>query len=211
MKKTLVTLLSVTLGVSAFAQGTLNIANNVTGTFRAPIYGPQAGVGNAGQSLSGQTATGLPAGGTVYTGPLLQGSGFTFAVFYGAASVVDPNSLTLLFSTSFRTATANVSPAGLITSANGFVVPNVAPGDQAKLQIRVWDNTGNATFDNAAFRGSSPLFLSNPLGGVGTGGPVLTPDMTGWTSFNIYAVPEPATFALAGLGAAALLIFRRRK
>ena len=30
-------------------------------------------------------------------------------------------------------------------------------------------------------------------------------------SFNLYMVPEPSTFALAGLGAAALMIFRRRK
>ena len=29
--------------------------------------------------------------------------------------------------------------------------------------------------------------------------------------FNLYFVPEPSTFALAGLGAAALMIFRRRK
>jgi hypothetical protein len=37
---------------------------------------------------------------------------------------------------------------------------------------------------------------------------------TAFQSFNLYTiatVPEPSTFALAGLGAAALLIFRRRK
>lgn len=211
MKKTLVTLLSVVVAASAFGQGTLNIVNNVTGVFRAPIYGPQAG--NAAESLSGQAANGIPSGGTVYTGSLLQGTGYTFAVYYGAASVVDPGALTLLYSTTFRTATANVSPAGLIVSANGFVVPGVAAGEQAKLQIRVWDNAGGTinSYDNAITRGNTALFLSNPLGGIGTGGPVLTPDMTGWTSFNIYTVPEPSTFVLAGLGAASLLIFRRRK
>jgi PEP-CTERM motif len=30
-------------------------------------------------------------------------------------------------------------------------------------------------------------------------------------SFNLYFIPEPATAALAGLGAAAFLLFRRRK
>jgi len=33
----------------------------------------------------------------------------------------------------------------------------------------------------------------------------------GSTAFGVQPVPEPATFALAGLGAAAMLIFRRRK
>lgn len=33
----------------------------------------------------------------------------------------------------------------------------------------------------------------------------------GMTAFGVQAIPEPATFALAGLGAAAMLVFRRRK
>jgi len=36
-------------------------------------------------------------------------------------------------------------------------------------------------------------------------------DITGLNLAAYTAVPEPATFALAGLGAAALVIFRRRK
>lgn len=205
MKKTLVTIAVAALTVSSFAQGTLNIVNNVTGLFRSQIYGPE--LGNQTLSLTGNSAAGIPAGGTVYTGPLLQGTGYTFAVYYGAASVVNPEALTLLATTTFRTG----SGAGIITSLNGFVVPGIAAGEQAKLQLRVWDNAGGATFDTATFRAQSPMFTSGALGGVGTGGPVLTPDMTGWTSFNIYAVPEPSTFVLAGLGAAALLMFRRRK
>lgn len=201
MKKTLVTIAVAALTISSFAQGTVNVLNNLSGTFRAPIYGPQAG--NPGTSLNGNTATGLPAGTQVYSGPLLQGSGFTFAVYYGAATVTDPAALTLLTSAPFRTGSA----AGLITSQLSTLVPGTAEGGSAKFQVRAWDNENNTkTYDNATFKGASPLFLQ-PLGG----GVLLATDMTGWTSFNIYAVPEPATFALAGLGAAALLIFRRRK
>jgi hypothetical protein len=36
-------------------------------------------------------------------------------------------------------------------------------------------------------------------------------DTVGMAPFGIGFLPEPSTFALAGLGAAALLIFRRRK
>ncbi len=39
----------------------------------------------------------------------------------------------------------------------------------------------------------------------------LPANMENFRSFNIYTVPEPSTFVLAGLGAASLLIFRRRK
>jgi len=45
------------------------------------------------------------------------------------------------------------------------------------------------------------------------GGGFNTPPNIPFTSFNIYfiPIPEPGSFALLGLGAAALLIFRRRK
>lgn len=205
MKKTLVTIAVAALTVSSFAQGTLNIVNNVTGLFRAQIYGPQAG--DSTQQLSGNSTAGIPAGSTVYTGPLLQGTGFSVAIYYGAATVADPNALTLLATSTFRTGSA----AGLFNSLNGFVVPNIAAGEQAKLQVRVWDVASGSDYATASVRGQSAMFTSGALGGIGTGGPVLTPDMTGWTSFNIYAVPEPSTFVLAGLGAASLLIFRRRK
>jgi len=41
-------------------------------------------------------------------------------------------------------------------------------------------------------------------------GPAATGGIQGM-NLNLYTIPEPATFALAGLGAAALVIFRRRK
>jgi len=204
MKKTLVTITVALLTVSSFAQGTVNILNNLSGTFRAPIYAPEPG--NNATSLSGNSATGLPVGSTVYGGPLLAGTGFTFAVFYGPAAVVDPTALTLLTTAPFRTGGA----AGLITSQLAFVVPGSVEGGTVKMQVRAWDNK-NGTITSWSdplndTKGSSAMF-SQALGG----GVLLPTDMTGWNSFNIYSVPEPSTFVLAGLGAASLLIFRRRK
>jgi len=209
MKKTLLTIIATVLTVSAMAQGTLNFGNSFSPSFRAPIYADNPA--SPGTSQTGQSALGIPTGTTVYGGALLQGTRYVMALYAGPSSVTDPTLLTFVTSGVFRTATGNVLPAGLITTVTDVPIPGVAPGAQAKLEVRVFDTTTGATFDLATDRGRSGLFLSGPLGGVTTGGPVLPPDMTGWASFSLAAIPEPSTFALAGLGAAALLIFRRRK
>jgi len=206
MKKTLVTIAVAAFAISSFAQGTLNILNTLGASpvlFRAQIYGPQAS--DPSLSLSGQSAAGTPSGATAYTGSALAGTGFNFAVYYGAATVTDPTQLQLLYTTTFRTGGA----AGLIAPAPDVVLAGIAAGASAQLQVRAWDNAGGtiASWALAGTRGASSMFLSAPLGG----GTVFSPDMTGWNSFNIYSVPEPSTFVLAGLGAASLLIFRRRK
>lgn len=203
MKKTLVTIAVAALAVSTFAQGTLNVLNTSGSTFRSQIYGPQAS--DPTISLSGNSSVGNPAGSTAYTGPLLAGTGFTFAVYFGPSTTSDPNTLSPLVSAPFRTGGA----AGLISPIPDLVLAGIAPGGIAALQVRAWDNVGGTvtSYGAATIRGASALFLSQPLGG----GPLLAPDMTGWQSFNIYIVPEPSTFVLAGLGAASLLIFRRRK
>ena len=86
----------------------------------------------------------------------------------------------------------------------------------ATIEMVAWDNSsGNyATWTQASVAwlagdiaaGMSGAFTVNAIGGsVNTSPTVLAP------SFNLYFIPEPSTFALAGLGAAALMIFRRRK
>jgi hypothetical protein len=55
--------------------------------------------------------------------------------------------------------------------------------------------------------GNSGPFNVSAIGGTQNSAPTLT----GLQSFNLYFIPEPTTFALAGLGASATLIFRRRK
>jgi hypothetical protein len=209
MKKTIVTIAVAALTVSSFAQGTLNVLNNLTGIFRAPIYGPEPG--NPTLALHGQGSLGVPSGATVFGGALLgannTGARYAFAVYGGPASVVDPAQLTLVVQTTFRDSATTGLPAGLINTLSGVIVPGVDTGSQAKLQVRAWDTTTGATYAAAGVRGASEMFTSGSLGG----GATFAADMTGWTSFNIAAVPEPSTFVLAGLGAAALVIFRRRK
>jgi hypothetical protein len=212
MKKTLLTIAVAALTVASFAQGTLNVGNYFSGQFGAPIYGPEPA--DSHYSLSGQSSLGVPSGTTVYTGPLLQGANFTFAVYAGPAGATDPNLLTLLTTAPFRTAAGNVLPAGLIFPQT-VGIPGVLPGGTAALQVRVWYNPGGAlSWNSASTRGASSIFSSLPLGGITLlGDIVITPDMTGWASFNITGapIPEPRAFVLAGLGAVALLLFRRRK
>lgn len=67
-----------------------------------------------------------------------------------------------------------------------------------------------ANYASSLMRGHSLAFTMSSLPITGSGSPSPTfPD--GVTSFGVYAVPEPATVTLAGLGLASLLIFRRRK
>jgi PEP-CTERM motif len=116
----------------------------------------------------------------------------------------------------FRTATGNVLPAGLVNTVQ-VVVPGVPAGQAATLQVRVWDNEGGTILSWAQLlasqyqsAGKSSLFVSQPLGGLydPNAPPSLPPQMTGWTSFNIGGegcVPEPSVFALAALGLSVLL------
>lgn len=96
------------------------------------------------------------------------------------------------------------------TVTSAAVVNGVAAGEVARVQMRVWEARGGATWDEAIanpdtsiLRGVSPSFdlklAANPVNPVGL------------VSFNIHAVPEPSVIALGVLGVGALLLFRRRK
>lgn len=98
--------------------------------------------------------------------------------------------------------------AGLFLGANQ-VIPGYVSGS-VDFMLQVFNGTDFAT---SSLKGTSPIFTinglqtnpllpANDLINQGAGG--------GLQPLNI-VVPEPTTLALAGLGSAALLIFRRRK
>jgi len=132
------------------------------------------------------------------------------------------------------------SPAGGIVTVGGFAVPGTTGGTPISFQYAAFfvDPTvaaaaaqGGATPASiyaaalADFQANDPLaqfgygsIVDNvALGGTDTAGTLHAPQTTGdgsWTSFSLIgttATPEPSTIALAGLGAAGLLFFRRRK
>jgi hypothetical protein len=208
MKRILVTTLLAMATVASFAQGSIQVGNGISGT-RFPIYGPQ--VGNETVSLRGGSSLSQPAGSVTYTGGLLSGDRYQMEFWAGPASATEYSALTLITTIGFRTGTGAL-PNGITATLPSGLIPGVDAGSQAKLGVRVWDTQSGASWLTATVRGEGLLFLSAPLGGNPPGGgtPITPPAWVG-ESFSLYVVPEPSSMALAGLGAASLLIFRRRK
>jgi len=209
MKKILLTSLFAIAAVASFAQGTIAIGNGITAT-RFPIYGPQ--VSDPTVSVVGNGPLSAPTGSTAFTGGLLSGTRYVIEFWAGPASAADFGGLSLVTSTTFRTGTG-LLPNGITTTISGSI-PGVLAGSQAKLAVRVWDTqsvVGGTGFAFATVRGQGALFTSGPLGGTAPDNSVFLPPNWVGQSFSLTAIPEPSSMALAGLGAASLLIFRRRK
>jgi len=202
MKKSILTLVALGAAVSVMGQGIVNFSTRVSGTVIGHVYD----VG--GPARTGNTASETPAGTQTYAGALLQGTGFSAELWAAngagqneAALALVPGSLT-----TFRTgATLGGTPAPLT-----LPVPGVPAGGTGTFQIRAWDNSTGATYALATTKGKSALF---DVSGLGDGVLTLPADFANFRSFNLVGsvIPEPSTFVLAGLGAAALVIFRRRK
>lgn len=198
MKKVLLTLAVVAVASSVIAQGTVTFNNRVTGSTISHVY-----LGGTTQ-LSGNAANDFPAGSFDWSGfTAIAGNGYSAALLSGpdlASLVLQEGSVT-----TFRTGAAAgfIAPVTVTLSNVGKDAP------QATFQMIAWDNAGGTItrWEDALIRGASAPFTVSAIGGdVNT-----PPNMIGLQSFNIYPIPEPSTFALAGLGAAALMIFRRRR
>jgi hypothetical protein len=116
--------------------------------------------------------------------------------------------------------TDGVNGSGLWTGPGGaFVNTGLAVGG-ATIEVRAWYNPGGNTYASYAAAqaagvntGKTTVFNITLASSTDPTAPSM--DSAGMPAFTVSGsvapVPEPSTFALAGLGAAALLIFRRRK
>lgn len=219
MKRLLIIAGVLTCAVGVYAQGTIVMNNRVVGSVVAPIYGPEGNNPASTTAIQGNDATGTPIGAAVYTGTTSKpvGTGYTAQIWAGPLGTPDASLTAVVTGTTvFRTGAA----AGFIVQpASDIVIPGVAGGGSAAMELRAWDNRGGTITtwaqvqgDNTVLRGSSAIFNTQALGDPNGTPPTTSPFMVGLTSFNLYsAVPEPSTIALGVLGAAGLLLFRRRK
>lgn len=183
MKKLILTLALGMACVSAFAQGTLNFGN-ANAAVNAPIW---------------QDALG--------TGVKIGGTGWIAQLWYGPAGTAEGALVAHPTTSTFSTTAAQ---AGYFFGG-ARTIDTIAGGSVAVIQVRVWNAAAGSSWSSA---------LQSPIGYTGASSllnislatPPATPaNLVGLTSFAVVPVPEPSSFALAGLGAAALMIFRRRK
>jgi hypothetical protein len=221
MKKLILAAITLTTAASVFAQGTVTFNNRIAGTGTTHVWsGPLA--------LQGNGPSDTPAGSTDYTGYLLIGTSgglsatTTFAQLIGAPGAGAAESSMLPSSsppTTFRTGAG----AGFIVGATATFANIPADNAAGTFELAVWDNSSGLyptwTQASAALAsgqlklgGHSAPFTLQQIGGTTFTPPSMVSSIAGqgFQSFAI-AVPEPTTVALAGLSAAALLIFRRRK
>ena len=199
MKKLLLTVSLISLVSGAYAQGQINLGNiSNYGTGLTATTGGLFWVDLDGPPDFAHPLCGNP--------PSLINTDFNVN-FYGAS---DANNLVLLKSVVASGGGAALGP-GTFLDLSGQPVTIPGALTSAFFRIDAWIGPAS-TFSSATFRGQTPIF-SNPLGNPNGQPPGLPTDFTGMPAILIgplSCVPEPGTFALAGMGCVALLIFCRR-
>lgn len=111
----------------------------------------------------------------------------------------------------------NQSMTGGVFSLNGFTMADVSPaGSTVTVALEIW-NDGSIGGPGATTKDAGVIAFVNATS-TPTGNPPPTPpNLDGWNTLNqnlvmtTYAVPEPSVFALSSIGAAALMLIRRKK
>jgi hypothetical protein len=206
MKKLLTIGALISATTLSFAQGTVNFANGST-------------------TLISADGVSMPTSAT---------RAFNFAVFLAPSTTVNAAGQSLssftdpVFATQGLAGTVNSPTAvGRLVTANGLAVGGVA-GSTVDFIVRGWSANAGATWQEALLfwnngNPAQPMLLGQSLIGndikLGDGGAIPSTTLMGLTpvqvlGFNMVSygiVPEPTSMVLAGLGAASLLLFRRRK
>ncbi len=205
MKKALVAaILGLAAVTSVKAQGLIRLYNYTTdpGIANPIVYGANSG-GTLGQGVS---AGGFTVGMYYFIGnnaaavnSSFDGSGYDVAW-------TGQNGLVLATGANATTPLGDFQP-GEYSQVNNFQLGAAQTSDFVVTVVVVAYN--GADYASSLIRGHSQAFN---LTAAYVAGFSIPPDTgSAMPGFAVIGVPEPSTFALAGLGLAGLLIFRRRK
>jgi hypothetical protein len=225
MKKLIITTACVAAAVTGFAQGTVSFVNGVATVYKLGVYsgGVVVSSNNVTSAEIVNQTTGLASGPGASTGVIdvaLEWSTSQFNTVAGGTFA----GFEQISSTS----------AGQLANGNGsFSIAGTTAGESVFMQAFAFDDTYGDTqagleqaLANGLYFGANTAGLANTTyGAIGSaisvtlGAASPAPGATIFNSpagyFNksiiLASTPEPATLALGGLGAAALLLFRRRK
>jgi hypothetical protein len=223
MKKLLTIAAALSAGALSYGQGYVNFSTPSAWVSTNSVAGPNGGSGPAGVQAKASVTTYYYA---LFVAP-------TTAATAGATVTGDPTTSGWTFTGDY--ATNGASKGNFVgygpLDANSVPVPGFAAGATADFLVVGWSGNVGTTWAaaQAVLDGNS----SGVTGGVWSigdslvGNEILAPaggpyndvlgvsaspsQIQGFVLGTFTPVPEPATFALAGLGAAALVIFRRRK
>ena len=215
MKKSLLTLAVLGLTVAgSFAQGYFLFTASKGAVWESfstgsPIYSS----GNVYTSFlwanSGSFSSGIATnaagsnGGSWSTVNSLLSGGFSVAVNAGNSQEVDVLSNT-----------SALAKGGInYNSSATFQVANTVAGNSYVIVPVAWNSIGGATL-SAALASGTQVGYGNSFTYASGASSLATPSSfttSGMLPFGVAPVPEPTSFALAGIGAAAMMIFRRKK
>jgi hypothetical protein len=198
MNKILLTLASLTAGLSALAQGQVNLNNNFI-------------------------ATGASAKAFV-----LGVDGLAEPKAFGHAQFLDSlGNLLPVAPSGTNPQPADGTGKAFASDGLFFIgvlaVPNIPIGGNGSIILQAWDGPAGSTYATAVARASSIITVTGLGGGAipppGLGSPIdpnnpalgLHSNFTGLELVPTSAIPEPSTFALAAFGLAGLFFVARRK
>jgi len=155
---------------------------------------------NSGSFTGGSSTNSGVSAATVSS--LLSG-GYSVAVNAGTSTEVDVLS---------NTSTLSKGGIGYLAGAT-FGVANTVGGSSYTIVPVAWNSAAGSTL-SAALANGAYFGLGNSFTYASGAGTLSTPSSftaSGMLPFGVAPVPEPTSFALAGIGAAAMMIFRRKK
>jgi len=200
MTKKVIALLAVVLTAGfAYGQGAVNFNTQNAGA-KVTLDPSEGGAALAGQAYLAQLYAAAGAG-AAESSLLAVGAPVYFRGGNNAGYVV-------------ISGTAS-GPSGNVPSVvNVFTAAQGGANGPATIQMRAWETARGASWEAAGGAGAPHVGESAILNLTATGGygvPPATPvELTGLQGFSLRPVPEPSTIALGLLGAAALLIRRRK-